>query len=102
MKYVAYSECVRVPAYALINSLDEIEKETQDLKYPLFVKPAHAGDSRGIDEHSLVHNKKELINKCASIIEEHSSLLVEEYISGREFTVLVAANADQSQRMHSI
>ena len=94
MKYVAYSEGVNVPAYALINSLDQIEKETQRLIYPLFVKPAHAGDSRGIDEHSLAHNKEELINKCASIIEEHSSLLVEEYIAGREFTVLVAANAD--------
>jgi len=94
MKYVAYSEGVRVPAYALINSLGEIEKETQELKYPLFVKPAHAGDSRGIDEQSLVHNKIELIDKCTSIIDEHSSLLVEEYISGREFTVLVAANAD--------
>lgn len=32
--------------------------------------------------------------KCAAIIEEHSSLLVEEYIAGREFSVLVAANAD--------
>lgn len=94
MKYVAYSEGVKVPAYALINSLDEIEKETQELKYPLFVKPAHAGDSRGIDEHSLVHNKEELFKKCASIIDEHSSLLVEEYIAGREFTVLVAANPD--------
>ena len=94
MKYVAYSEGVKVPAYALVNSLGEIDKETQHLKYPLFVKPAHAGDSRGIDEHSLVHNEKELKVKCASIIEEHSSLLIEEYIAGREFTVLVAANAD--------
>ncbi|OQY92380.1 MAG: hypothetical protein B6D37_13890 [Sphingobacteriales bacterium UTBCD1] len=94
MKYVAYSEGVKVPAYALISSLDEIKSETQHLNYPLFVKPAHSGDSRGIDEHSLVHNVEELKNKCASIIEEHGSLLVEEYISGREFTVLVAANAD--------
>lgn len=94
MKYVAYSEGVKVPAYALISSLDEIEKETRHLSYPLFVKPAHAGDSRGIDEHSLVHNKGELCEKCSAIIEEHSSLLVEEYIAGREFSVLVAANAD--------
>ena len=97
MKYVAYSESVNVPAYALITSLDQIDEETKNLKYPLFVKPAHAGDSRGIDEHSLVHNKKELVDKCASIIEEHGSLLVEEYIAGREFTVLVAANADNSK-----
>jgi len=94
MKYVAYSEGVNVPVYALINSLENIEEETRHLKYPLFVKPAHAGDSRGIDEHSLVHNLDELKEKYAAIIEEHNSLLVEEYIAGREFTVLVAANAD--------
>src|SRR5687767_3411399 len=29
MKYVAYCEGVRIPAYALINSMDEIEKETR-------------------------------------------------------------------------
>ena len=64
------------------------------LKFPLFVKPAKAGDSLGVDEHSLVNNKEELIAKAASIIEEYGPLLVEEYIAGREFTVLVAANAD--------
>ncbi len=93
MKYVAYCEGVRIPPYALINSLEEIEKETAQLKYPLFVKPAHAGDSLGVDEKSLVNNLSELKAKCASIIEEYGPLLVEEYIAGREFTVLVAADA---------
>lgn len=91
MKYVAYCEGVRIPPYALINSLDEIPVATKHLKYPLFVKPAHAGDSLGVDEKSLVNNIEELTSKCASIIDEFGPLLVEEYIPGREFTVLVAA-----------
>ena len=95
MKYVAYCEDVKTPAYAIIESIDEIEKACSHLKFPLFVKPAKAGDSLGIDEHSLVNNKEELQQKIAVIIDEYGPLLVEEYISGREFTVMLAANADR-------
>src|SRR5207342_369948 len=37
---------------------------------------------------------EELQQKVKEIIEEYGPLLVEEYIAGREFTVLVAANED--------
>jgi D-alanine-D-alanine ligase-like ATP-grasp enzyme len=94
MKYVAYTEGINTPAYALINSVDEIETECRHLKYPLFVKPHKAGDSLGVDDKSLVNNIEELKQKVKSIIDEYGPLLVEEYISGREFTVMLAANDD--------
>src|SRR6185369_9858834 len=47
--------------------------------------------------HSLVHNEEELTSKVSQIIEEYGPLLVEEYIAGREFTVLVAANAENEK-----
>ncbi len=97
MKYVAYCEGVRIPAYTLIHSMNEIEKNITHLNYPLFVKPAHIGDSIGVDEHSLIHNKEELLKKCSTIIDEYGPLLIEEYIAGREFTVLVAANAENEK-----
>lgn len=97
MKYVAYCEGVRIPAYALINTMDELRDAVKSLNYPLFVKPAHAGDSLGVDEHSLVNNFEELHSKCESIIEEFGPLLVEEYIAGREFTVLVAADPENEK-----
>src|SRR5262249_34400779 len=46
------------------------------------------------DDQSLVHNREELERKVLAIIEEYGPLIVEEYIVGRELTVLVAANAD--------
>lgn len=95
MKYVAYCEGVNTPQYALIETLDDAETCCLQLKYPLFVKPAKAGDSLGVDEHSLVHHPAELREKARSIIDEYGPLLVEEYIAGREFTVLVAANGDE-------
>ncbi len=93
MKYVAYTAGVKTPAFALISSVDDVETECSHLQYPLFVKPDKAGDSLGVDDHSLVYNKEDLIRKCASIIEEYGPLLVEEYISGREFTVMLVADA---------
>ncbi len=94
MKYLAYCEGVKTPGYVIINEPADIDEAIRHLKFPLFVKPAKAGDSLGVDEHSLVHNRMELEQKVNSIIEEYGPLLVEEYINGREFTVLVAANTD--------
>lgn len=94
MKYVAYCEGVVTPSYLLIEKETDIETACKQLPFPLFVKPAKAGDSLGVDEHSLVHNKEELIQKVRSTLGEYPQLLAEEYISGREFTVLIAANAD--------
>jgi D-alanine--D-alanine ligase len=94
MKYVAYTEGVNTPAYALIEDHENIAAQISHLQFPLFVKPAKAGDSLGIDDKSLVHNIDELKEKIGQIIEEYGPLLVEEYISGREFTVMIAANAN--------
>jgi D-alanine-D-alanine ligase len=94
MKYLAYCEGIKTPGYVLIEKLNDIHEAIRHLSFPLFVKPAKAGDSLGIDEYSLVYNKKELEQKASAIIEEYGPLLAEEYIAGREFTVLVAANDD--------
>jgi D-alanine-D-alanine ligase len=97
MKYLAYCEGVKTPGYILMEKLDDTEDVIKHLRFPLFVKPAKAGDSLGVDEHSLVHNEEELRSKAAAIIEEYGPLLVEEYIAGRELTVLVAANENPKQ-----
>ena len=96
MKYVAYTAGIKTPAFALIESLEGIEKECRHLQYPLFVKPDKAGDSLGIDGDSLVYDQEGLIKKSALIIEEYGPLLVEEYIDGREFTVMLAANDEKT------
>jgi D-alanine-D-alanine ligase-like ATP-grasp enzyme len=94
MKYVAYCEGVKTPGYFIIDQPSDIDKVREHLSYPMFIKPAKAGDSLGIDEHSILKNKKDLLKKVVEIFNEYGPLLVEEYIDGREFTVLVAANPD--------
>jgi D-alanine-D-alanine ligase len=94
MKYVAYCSGVKTPASVEVNSVEDIDEIVEKLKFPLFVKPAKAGDSLGIDELSRVNNAKELRAKLSAVLKEYEDILVEEYIDGRELTVLVAANPD--------
>jgi D-alanine-D-alanine ligase-like ATP-grasp enzyme len=92
MKYVAYTQGVRFPEFAEVSRLEDCESALGRLRFPMFVKPAHAGDSLGIDDASLVTSDVELRRKCADLLADYPKLLVEEYIDGREFTVLVAAD----------
>lgn len=91
MKYVSYCEDVRTPAFRAVTSLADLEEVSSSLQFPLFVKPAYAGDSLGVGRDSLVRDKGALEKKCKTLLDEFDRLLVEEYIEGREFTVLVAA-----------
>ena len=95
MKYVAYTEGVATPAYRIVRS----ETDLNDLPaFPLFVKPAKAGDSLGVDEHSLVRDRDALQKKVRELLTDYDEVMVEQYIDGREFTVLVAADANGPAR----
>jgi hypothetical protein len=94
MKYVAHCEGIKTPAYVLIRTAEDIQEALAHLKFPVFIKPSKAGDSLGVDQHSLVRNKEELLEKISESLPEYPELLAEEYIEGREFTVLITANTD--------
>lgn len=64
-----------------------------DLAFPLIVKPRCEGSSKGLSEKSLVHEADALRAQAAVLIRTyHQPALVEEFISGREFTVAVVGN----------
>ena len=90
MKYVAYCEGIKTPAYLKLNRQADIQKIVDTLRFPMFVKPLKAGDSLGIDDHSKVSDVNALKNKINALLLEYDDILIEEYIDGREFTVLVA------------
>jgi len=93
MKYVAYCAGVNSPNFAEVNNINSLAEKVKHLTFPLFVKPAKAGDSLGIDEKSLVNDLEQLQSKIESLIDNgYDDILIEEYIAGKEFTVLVAAH----------
>jgi D-alanine-D-alanine ligase len=95
MKYVATTVEVKTPAYIQVYNSNGLADKIRHLAFPLFVKPAKAGDSLGVDDQSLVHDLPSLKSKIESLIaQDYDDILVEEYIPGREFTVLVVANVN--------
>lgn len=64
---------------------------TAKLKLPVFVKPNNGGSSIGM---SKVNDAKDLQSAIDKAFKEDTQVLVEEFISGREFTVGVFRNSN--------
>ncbi len=68
--------------------------EANDIGYPLIIKPNSEGGSMGI---KLVKNKDEFISASQDLINEYNcELLCEKYIAGKEITVPIIGNGDES------
>jgi len=70
-----------------------LKKSLLSIDFPLFIKPIYEGGSKGIDESSVVRNFKELKKKVLQLHGEiNTEILIEKYLSGREFTVGIIRN----------
>jgi D-alanine-D-alanine ligase len=83
---------------------DRVEDaENQNLEYPLMVKPICEGSGKGIFASSFVNNKEELKSEIKRITTEYNqSALVEEFLSGREFTVAILGNNGDTRVLPAI
>ncbi len=57
------------------------------LRFPVIVKPRFEDASIGIDQESIFEDEASLLKGIASFKERFDSVLVEEYIAGREFNI---------------
>lgn len=89
---------VSTPAWALIEGGDVSAAEMQlaRLSYPLIVKPAYEGSSKGVLASSLVREATELTAGVRQLYEAYRQpILVEEFIDGDELTVGVVGQRPQ-------
>jgi D-alanine-D-alanine ligase len=85
-KHVARGCGVPTPAFELVTTAAEAAAVA--LPLPLFAKPVAEGSSKGVTGKSLVTSKAALIETCVELLEKYRQpVIVEEYLSGREFTV---------------
>ncbi len=63
---------------------DFCDRVSEAIPFPLVLKPTDKGSSVGV---RIVHTDEEFRRQAAAIVEEFGSLLVEQYIEGRELTV---------------
>ena len=72
---------------------DAVVRKVEDkIPYPVFVKPANAGSSRGV---SKARDRKELAEALAFAAAEDSKILVEETIVGRELECAVLQDGEE-------
>lgn len=90
-KKIFYFHGLPYPKFSTMNA-GEVEW-SDDLNFPLFVKPSNEDASIGIDSKAVVHNIKELMERISYIQTEFKTpALIEEYIEGREIYIGVLGN----------
>ena len=80
---------LNVPKYLVFSKKDTTNKIFKKFKFPLFVKPSNQGSSVGV---SKVTKKSDLKKALKLAFGFSDSVIVEEYIKGREITVPVLGN----------
>jgi D-alanine-D-alanine ligase len=84
---------VPTPRYFLADEKTDLSNH-EAMKFPFIVKTRYEGSSKGISEESIVMDKKPLkvqVNRVSRSYRQPA--LVEEFVAGSEFTVLVIGNS---------
>lgn len=97
MKAYAKKSNVPTPGWAMVDRLEDLERASKRLRFPILVKPPHGYASIGIRRESRCEDAEQLKVQTARAIEDFGRALLEEFIEGREFTCLVAENPDDPE-----
>ena len=89
MKMACHSAGVRFPAYVMTRCGEHAEQALAHLRFPMLVKHPQGYASAGILRSSRVADEASLRREIDRVVGEYGAALVEEFIEGREFTVLV-------------
>ena len=82
--------------FLLVYSFEQADNMT--FSYPLMVKPVSEGSSKGIFTSSFVKNSSELKSEVKRILNEYNQpALIEEFLPGREFTVALIGNGNETE-----
>ena len=91
-KKIFIAEGIPTPKFFEVRTPENL-MNTNHFKFPLIVKPRFEGSSKGLSEDSRVENMQDLQKQVEYIINTYKQpALIEEFISGQEFTVAVVGN----------
>jgi len=98
MQVAAEMHQIRFARGGNVTDVPEAEALAQNLEYPFLVKHPNCYASTGMTRKSRVKNGRALRSQVKRICEKYGSARVEEFIDGREFTVLVVDNPDELKK----
>ena len=75
---------------------EKIDRLLEAAQFPLIIKPDTEGNSRGLDESSIVCSEDRLISKTKALLKFYDQILVERYLGAapdfREYTIALIGN----------
>jgi len=90
-KRIVMSEGVPTPGFRKVVTMEDLKG--LDLRYPLFVKPCYEGSSKGVRLDSKILDARTLESKMRWLLDNYGPpILIEEFVSGPEFTVGILGN----------
>jgi D-alanine-D-alanine ligase len=94
-KKVVMSEGIPSPRFKKVKKVEDLKD--LDLSYPLFIKLCDEGSSKGVRLDSKILDQRSLEEKTRWLLENYRPpVLVEEFVSGPEFTVGILGNENPS------
>ncbi len=94
MKRVCQAWGIDAPAYVMAMTAADVDHAAATLRLPLIVKHPSSYSSIGLTAASRVETHQALGEQAHRMMGTFGAALIEEFIDGREFTVLVAENPD--------
>src|SRR5512147_289342 len=94
MKSYAKKANVPTPSWVMVDRVEDVERVSKRLRFPVLVKPPHGYASVGITRDSRCESMEQLKVEVGREIELFGRALLEEFIEGREFTCLIAENPE--------
>jgi D-alanine-D-alanine ligase len=93
MKLACHYAGVATPRFVVARTPADIARAAEHLRFPLIVKHPQGYGSIGMTKRSRVERAADLPAEAERMIGAYGAVLIEEFIEGREFTVLVAESA---------
>lgn len=85
---LALQNNIPVKPWVVVKKDSDLYKIDELKNYPYILKPAYGGSSMGVKEDSIVFDSLNIKSKVLNIISNYNQpVLIQEYMSGREFTV---------------
>jgi D-alanine-D-alanine ligase len=98
MKRVCRAWDIDTPAYVMAGGEADILRAAETLRFPLIAKHPSSYASNGLTRESRVEGPEALLTQARRMVERWGGTLIEEFIEGTEYTVLVAENPDDPFR----
>ena len=92
-KKIVTAEGIKTPRWLVVRDKDNYNLPLDDFRFPLIIKPAYEGSSKGVRLTSVAHSLHQAVNEIRRLLELYRQpVMVEEFIDGDEVTVGIIGN----------